>query len=137
MAKSLKLQLVTPDRSIFDGEVEEFTVPGAIGPFTVLLNHAPIVSALVPGIFRWKDAGRETKLLLGGGFLEFHENEGVVLASSAERVEDIDVERAERARERAEKRLQHPTDGTIDYERARAARDRANARIAAKTPIKG
>ncbi len=137
MAKSLKLQLVTPDRSIFDGEVEEFTVPGAVGPFTVLLNHAPIVSALVPGIFKWKDSGRETKLLLGGGFLEFHENTGVVLASSAERVEDIDVERAERSRLRAEERLQHAMDGTIDYERARASRDRAKARIAAKNLVRG
>lgn len=137
MAKALKLQLVTPDRSIFDGEVEEFTVPGTLGPFTVLFNHTPIVSALVPGLFLWKDAGKESKLLLGGGFLEFHENAGVVLASSAERVEDIDVERAERAYSRAQERLQHPMDGTIDYDRARAARDRASARIAAKNPVRG
>jgi F-type H+-transporting ATPase subunit epsilon len=137
LAKSLKLQLVTPDRSIFDGEVEEFTVPGTMGPFTILLNHAPIVSSLVPGLFQWKESGRQAKLILGGGFLEFHENAGVVLASSAERVEDIDVPRAERAYARAEERLQHPMDGTIDYDRARAARDRAKARIAAKNPVRG
>jgi F-type H+-transporting ATPase subunit epsilon len=137
MAKSLKLQLVTPDRSIFDGEVEEFTVPGAMGPFTVLINHTPIVSALVAGLFKWKESGRETKLLLGGGFLEFHENTGVVLASSAERVEDIDVDRAERSLARAEERLQHSMDGTIDFDRARASRDRAKARIAAKNPVRG
>ncbi len=137
MAKSLKLQLVTPDRSIFDGDVEEFTVPGAMGPFTVLQNHAPIVSALVAGLFHWKEGGRESKLLLGGGFLEFHENTGVVLASSAERIEDIDVERAARSMARAEERLQHAVDGTIDYERARASRERAKARIAAKNPVKG
>jgi F-type H+-transporting ATPase subunit epsilon len=137
LAKSLKLQLVTPDRSIFDGEVNEFTSPGAIGPFTILINHAPIVSALVPGMFKWKQDGRESKLLMGGGFLEFHENTGVVLASSVERLEDIDVPRAQRAYDRAEQRLRHSVDGTIDYERARAARDRALARIAAKTPIKG
>lgn len=137
MAHPLKLQLVTPDRSIFDGEVEEFTAPGAMGPFTILSNHAPIVSALVAGIFSWKETGRQSKLLLGGGFLEFHENAGVVLASSAERVEDIDVERAERAYQRAQERLQHPMDGTIDYERARQARDRAKARIAALNPVRG
>jgi F-type H+-transporting ATPase subunit epsilon len=137
LAKSLKLQLVTPERSIFEGEVEEFTAPGAIGPFTIMINHAPIVSALVPGIFNWKPGGPDTKFLLGGGFLEFHENNAVVLASSAERVETIDVPRAERALARAQERLQHPTDGTIDYDRARQARDRAKARIAAKNPVRG
>ena len=137
MAESLKLQLVTPERSIFEGEVEEFTAPGAIGPFTIMRNHAPIVSALVPGIFKWKPGGPDAKFLLGGGFLEFHENNAVVLASSAERVETIDVERAERALARAQERLQHPMDGTIDYDRARQARDRANARIAAKNPVRG
>ena len=137
MAKSLKLQLVTPDRSIFEGEVDEFTAPGAVGPFTVLYNHTPIVSALVPGSFRWKESGREEKLLIGGGFLEFHENAAVVLASSAERVQDIDIARAEASMQRAEERLQHPVDGTIDYDRARASRDRAKARIAALKPIRG
>ncbi len=137
MAKSLKLQLVTPDRSIFEGEVDEFTVPGVMGPFTILLNHTPIVAALTAGLFQWKESGKESKLLLGGGFLEFHENAGVVLASSAERVDEIDVARAERSLARAEQRLQHAMDGTIDYDRARASRDRAKARIAAKNPIRG
>lgn len=137
MAKSLKLQLVTPERSIFEGEVEEFTAPGEVGPFTIMFDHAPIVSALVPGIFKWEPGGSEAKFLLGGGFLEFHENSGVVLASSAERIEAIDVARAERALARAQERLQHPMDGTIDYDRARQARDRAKARIAAKNPFRG
>ncbi len=137
MAKSLKLQLVTPDRSIFEGEVDEFTAPGEVGPFTIMFNHAPIVSALVPGIFKWKPGGESTKFLLGGGFLEFHENAATVLASSAEKIETIDVARAERALARAEERLQHPVDGTIDYDRARRARERAKARIAAKNPYKG
>lgn len=137
MATPLKLQLVTPERSIFEGEVEELTAPGTMGPFTILTNHAPIVSSLVAGIFQWKESGRISKMLLGGGFLEFHENAAVVLASSAERVEDINIERAEQALRRAEERLQHAVDGTIDYDRARAARERAKARIAAKTPIRG
>jgi len=137
VAKTLKLQLVTPDRSIFEGEVNEFMAPGAMGPFTVLHNHSPIVSALVPGVFRWRIDGTESNMLLGGGFLEFHDNVAVILASSAERVENIDVERARRSLARAEERLQHAVDGTIDYDRARASRDRAKARIAARTPIRG
>jgi len=137
VAKSLKLQLVTPERSIFEGEVDEFTAPGAVGPFTILHNHSPIVSALVPGNFRWRVGGQEQKMVLGGGFLEFHENSAVVLASSAERLQDVDLARAEASFRRAEERLQHKMDGTIDYDRARAARERAKARIAALKPVKG
>lgn len=136
LAKTLKLQLVTPDRTIFEGEVDELTAPGTLGPFTILLNHTPIVSALVPGIFRYrfgkgKSQGEEN-FVLGGGFLEFHENEATVLASSADKPSQIDLARAERSIRRAEERLQHAVDGTIDYDRARESRDRAKVRIAAK-----
>jgi F-type H+-transporting ATPase subunit epsilon len=131
LAKTLKLQLVTPDRTIFEGEIEELTAPGAVGPFTILLNHSPIVSALVPGMFRYRSGKTEENLLFGGGFLEFHENQATVLASSAEQPSQIDAARAQRAFERAEERLRHPMDGTIDYDRARAARDRAKARMEA------
>ena len=137
MAKPILLQLVTPDRSIFEGEVDEFTAPGVVGPFTILSMHSPIVSALGPGMFKYKLSGREERLLIGGGFLEFHENHGTVLASSAEDIASIDLARAERSKARAEQRLQHAVDGTIDYDRARASRDRAKARIAALKPIRG
>jgi F-type H+-transporting ATPase subunit epsilon len=136
LAKTLKLQLVTPDRTIFEGEVEELTAPGAIGPFTILLNHSPIVSALVPGVFRYRIGKSEENFVLGGGFLEFHENQATVLASSADKPAQIDLARAERSRQRAEERLQHAMDGTIDYDRARASRDRAKARIAVARPGK-
>lgn len=133
MANSIKLELVTPDRTLFDGDVDELTAPGTLGPFTILQNHAPLVSALVPGNFRYRFSGGEQNLILGGGFLEFHENKATVLASSAEQTSQIDFARAERAFARAEERLHHPMDGTIDYDRARAARERAKARMAAAT----
>jgi F-type H+-transporting ATPase subunit epsilon len=131
VAKQLKLQLVTPDRTVFEGEVDELTAPGEMGPFTILYNHTPIVSALVPGVFRYKEGKDAQNFVFGGGFLEFHDNSATILASSAEKAEKIDLARAERAYERAEERLRHPVDGTIDYDRARASRDRAKARIAA------
>jgi F-type H+-transporting ATPase subunit epsilon len=131
VAKSLNLQIVTPDRALFNGEVDEFTAPGELGPFTILFNHAPIVSALVPGMFRYKTGGREEWFVMGGGFLEFHENTGTVLASSAERPAEVDVARAEKAKERADERLHTTGTPTIDFTRARSARDRADARIAA------
>ena len=137
MSQNLKLQLVTPDRSIFDGEVEQFTAPGAIGPFTVLKNHAPIVSALVPGVFSFTEQGREGRYFISGGFIEFHENQATVLASASEPVEQIDRARAERAKARAEQRLQRSSDATIDHERARQALERAQGRLAAISPIGG
>ena len=131
MAKQLKLQLVTPDRTVFEGEVDELTAPGELGPFTILINHSPIVSALTPGTFRYKIGKDAEFYVLGGGFLEFHDNAATILASSAEKAEKIDLVRAEAAYQRAEERLRHPSDGTIDHARAKAARDRAKARIAA------
>lgn len=129
MAKNLQLQIVTPKQVLFDGEVDNFTVPGANGPFQVLSMHAPIVSALVPGLFKYDVNGREERYFVGGGFLEMHENKATVLAASAERPETIDVDRARRAKERAQARVKI-LDGSVDNERARASLDRANSRLA-------
>jgi F-type H+-transporting ATPase subunit epsilon len=129
VAKTLQLQIVTPKQVLFDGEVQNFTVPGSVGPFQVLSMHAPIVSALSPGLFKYDVNNREERYFIGGGFLEMHENRATVLASSAERPEQIDVDRALRAKERAQQRVK-VLDGSIDNERARAALDRANARLA-------
>ena len=135
MAKSLKLQIVTPQRVLFSGDVDEFTAPGVLGPFTILFNHAPIVSALVPGMFEYKLNGREESFVIGGGFLEFHENVGTILASSAERPQEVDVARAEEAKSRAEERLRLTGKAAIDSVRAHSARDRATARIAAAKTV--
>jgi F-type H+-transporting ATPase subunit epsilon len=129
VANTLQLQIVTPKQVLFDGEVENFTVPGAVGPFQVLSKHAPIVSALVPGLFKFDVSGREERYFIGGGFLEMHENRATVLAASAEKPTEIDVNRALQAKERAQARVKI-LDGSMDNERARAALDRANARLA-------
>lgn len=85
MAKTIQLQIVTPQRIVFSGEVESFTAPGALGPFQVLHNHAPIVSTLVSGTFRFRDAkGHEERYHVSGGFLELHQNNATVLADTAE-----------------------------------------------------
>lgn len=129
MATTLKLQIVTPKQVLFDGDVDNFTVPGAVGPFQVLSMHAPIVSSLVPGLFKFDVNGREERFFIGGGFLEMHENRATVLAASAEKPTEIDLDRAMQAKERAQARVK-VLDGSIDNERARAALDRANARLA-------
>ena len=80
----MKLQILTPDKSVFDGEVEALLVPGSSGPFLILKDHAPILSSLSKGDVRITANGKETFYTVSGGFVEFHQNQGVVLAESAE-----------------------------------------------------
>ena len=136
MAKSLHLQIVTPQHIVFEGDVDNFTAPGAVGPFQVLHNHAPIVSALVPGLFKYEVDGREERFAISGGFLELHENKANVLATAAERASEIDITRAEKAKARAQERSRIH-DGSVDQDRVHAALERANARISVVRPTKG
>lgn len=125
----MKLQILTPDKAVFDGEVQGLLVPGAAGPFEILKGHAPILSSLVPGELRVKAEGRETFYNVSGGFLEFHADKAVVLAEAAETPAEIDAKRVQAARERAEKRLSDPvTAAALDRPRAQRALARAIAR---------
>jgi len=85
MAKSIHLEIVTPRQIVFEGEVENFTAPGVMGPFEVLYNHAPIVAALNAGAFEYTELGGATQTLkITGGFLELHKNRGTLLADGLE-----------------------------------------------------
>ncbi len=130
MAKTIHLQIVTPKKVVFEGEVENFTAPGVLGPFQVLFNHAPIVSALIPGVFRYTNiGGAETLFVVTGGFLELHQNTGILLATTIEEASEIDADRAQRSFDRAEQRLREH-DETFDIERAKRSRERAHVRLA-------
>jgi F-type H+-transporting ATPase subunit epsilon len=125
----MKLQILTPDKAVFDGEVQGLLVPGAAGPFEILKDHAPILSSLVPGELRVKADGKETYYHVSGGFLEFHANKAVVLAEAAETPAEIDLKRVLAAKERAEKRLTDPAvAASLDRPRAQKALARAVAR---------
>lgn len=80
----MKLQILTPDKTVFDGEVQALLVPGTAGPFEILKDHAPILSTLTQGELRIRVNGKETYYTVSGGFVEFHNNQGVVLAESAD-----------------------------------------------------
>lgn len=80
----MKLQILTPDKSVFDGEVEALLVPGTAGPFEILNDHAPILSTLTSGEVLIRANGKETYYTISGGFVEFHQNVAVVLAESAD-----------------------------------------------------
>ncbi|MBI5214959.1 MAG: F0F1 ATP synthase subunit epsilon [Ignavibacteriae bacterium] len=127
--KKFQLEIVTPQRVVFKGDVESFTAPGVMGSFQVLVNHAPLLSAIGVGEAKMRDTqGNEIKYATSGGFVEVMNNRVVMLAESAERSNEIDVQRAEKAKSRAKDRLeQHPKE--IDIERARAALARALNRL--------
>lgn len=126
---SFKAQILTPEGSLFDDEVTGVQVPGTMGSFEVKTLHANIISTLEVGrILVRKATGEELYFAVSGGFIEVFDNTLNLLAEAAEPVEEIDVDRAKEAKERAEKRLQSD-DKSIDKERARKALERAENRI--------
>ena len=122
-------QILTPEGSIFDDEVTGVRVPGEMGSFEVKTLHANIISSLEIGeILVRKAAGGEQSFSVTGGFVEVIDNKLTLLAEAAEPVDEIDVERAKQAKERAVERLESD-DKQIDKDRARKALKRAENRI--------
>jgi len=127
--KSFKLEIVTPKRVVFNGAVTSFSAPGVVGNFQVLRSHAPLLSATMIGVVKVVDtAGQEIRYATSGGFVEVNDNKVMMLAETAERSDEIDVNRAEAARDRAKKRLGGER-SEIDVERARLALHRALNRL--------
>ncbi|HKB85415.1 MAG TPA: F0F1 ATP synthase subunit epsilon [Ignavibacteriaceae bacterium] len=125
----LTLEIITPNKISFNGEVQSVTIPGTEGSFQVLKNHAPLMSTFEIGEVKVVlTGGNEKKYATGGGTVEVLNNHVLVLADSLEDVGEIDVERARSAKERAENRLTHKTD-TTDVERAEQALKRAINRL--------
>ncbi len=131
MAEKIKLEVVTPKGAIVSDDVDIVTAPGFAGEFGVLANHAPFLSTIRVGTLRYKKDGSEEELMISGGFCEVSHNKITFLVESAERGYDIDVDRALRAKERAEKRLlqARAQQEKIDRTRAEAALQRALARL--------
>ncbi len=134
MASTIKLEIVTPDRVVLSEDVEYVGVPGVMGQFGVLNNHIPFLSALSIGSLYYKKGGETHYVFISGGFAEVTGDSITILAESAERAEEIDVERARKAKERAERRLREQRDN-IDFNRAKAALMRAIQRINTKERV--
>ena len=127
--KTFTLEIVTPRKVVFKGEVESFSAPGVVGGFQVLYNHAPLLAEIGIGEVKLKDmAGSEAFFATSGGFVDVVDNHVTVLAETAEPAQEIDVTRAEAAKERASQRLSERQSG-IDFDRARIALARAINRI--------
>lgn len=133
MATEIQLEVVTPKGAVLSEQVEMVTAPGYAGVFGVLANHAPLLSTIKVGNLVYKKDGRDDIVMVSGGFCEVSNNKVTFLVESAERGADIDVDRALRARERAEKRLAEAIaqKERIDRVRAEAALQRALARLKA------
>jgi len=131
MAEKIKLEVVTPKGAIVSDTVDIATAPGFAGDFGVLANHAPFLSTIKVGTLRYKKDGNEVELMISGGFCEVSNNKITFLVESAERGTEIDVDRALRAKERAEKRLLQAREQQekIDRTRAEAALQRALTRL--------
>ena len=129
MAESIRLEVVTPEKSVVSESAQIVMAPGSMGEFGVLTGHTPFLTTLKTGALKYKDeSGRERFVFVSSGFAEALPDRVTVLAESAERRKDIDVQRAKSAAERAEKRLQS-AGKDVDYIRAKAALLRAISRI--------
>jgi F-type H+-transporting ATPase subunit epsilon len=130
MADTLELEIATPERELVREQVDEAQIPGKTGYLGVLPGHAALLGQLGTGFLSYTQSGRKHYLSIAGGFLEVKDDHVRVLATIAEKAEEIDVERARQALERAQDRLAHPSLG-IDPARALAAMERAMARLGA------
>ena len=122
---TLSLSIVSPEKSVLEAEVSSVQIPGAEGMFGVLPRHAQLVSLTVSGLLSAVASDGETiEMLIHGGFAEVSGDAVVILSRSAEKVADVDVERAQQAAKRAQERLSSK-DSAVDTSRAGAALRRA------------
>ena len=126
---TLQLQIVTPDQAAAQEVVEEISIPGREGYLGILPGHAPLLSELKIGELTYKKAGLTHYLSVVWGFAEVLPDRVTILTQAAEPAEEIDLERAQRAQQRAEERLMRVDDPDIDMERARLALERAVTRM--------
>lgn len=125
----LNLEIITPEKPIFKDQIESVTIPGTLGSFQILKDHAPLISSFEVGIIKVKKTATESFYTTAGGTVEVSRNNVLLLADSIEKVETIDKDRAEQAKQRAEERLRKKHDENIDEARAKAALNRALNRL--------
>ncbi|SLM28973.1 ATP synthase epsilon chain [Desulfamplus magnetovallimortis] len=129
MAENIFLEVVTPSKAVVSEEAQIVVAPGSEGEFGVLKGHTTFLTSLKVGTLRYKDSsGKEKFVFINGGFAEALPNKVTLLAESAEKKEDIDIERAKQAKERAERRLAAKAED-FDFARAEAALRRAIHRL--------
>jgi len=128
MADKLNLEVITPERLVLREEVDEVVAPGLTGELGILPDHTPLISQLKTGVLSYRQGNQNRRMHVSGGFIEVSSDSVSVLSDVAEKPEEIDVNRAQRAKERAERRLASRGDD-IDFNRAELKLQRAMIRI--------
>jgi F-type H+-transporting ATPase subunit epsilon len=128
MADTFQLEIVTPEKKVVQTAAEEVQIPGRNGYLGILPGHAPLITELAVGEIKFRENSTEQRLAVAWGFAEVLPDKVTILAETAERPADIDVERARKAKQRAEQRLTSG-DPNVDVERALDALQRAEARL--------
>ncbi len=125
----IHLEIVTPERQVCRDSVTAVTVPGKNGELGILPGHAPLLSLLQVGELSYRHGNLTQYLAISWGFVEVLPDRVIILAQTAERADEIDLSRAERAKQRAEERLKKVSDPEIDMDRAAVALQRALIRL--------
>jgi F-type H+-transporting ATPase subunit epsilon len=124
----IKLEVVTAERLVYSDEVDILVAPGMEGQLGILPHHEPLMTILQAGEMMARKGNEEISWAISGGFLEVQPDRIIVLADTAERDDEIDLQRAEEAKRRAEERLREKT-STVDVSRAEAALQRSITRL--------
>jgi F-type H+-transporting ATPase subunit epsilon len=128
----VRCEIVSQDRTVFEGDVDIIVLPGMDGEMGILPNHAPLLSTIRLGVIKVRYAGVEEAFTITGGLVEVQPQIVTILADAAENVEEIDIARAEEARQHAQKRLEEGLPrGTEAYLAAEAALRRSSLRVEA------
>ena len=128
----INLEIITPEKTVYKDVINSITIPGTLGSFQVLKDHAPLISSFEVGVITVQKNGNKNYFSTSGGTVEVEKNKILVLADSVEKVDEIDTDRARQAKERAEQRLARKHEAEINESRAEAALKRAVNRINAR-----
>jgi F-type H+-transporting ATPase subunit epsilon len=129
MSDELMLEIVTPEKMAFSGNVEDVTIPGTEGEFGVLRGHEALLSSIEIGELNFTKDGKKSYYAVNTGYAEVTSNKVTILIETAERSDSIDKDRARKAKENAEARLSQLVKEDNEYEKSRLALLRAIARI--------
>ncbi len=128
MPDTFQLEIVTPEKKVVDTAAEEIQIPGKNGYLGVLPGHAPLITELAVGEIKYRAEGKEQLLAAAWGFAEVLPDKVTILAETVEKPEEIDVDRARKAKDRAEERLTSG-DTNVDVERSLDALAKAETRL--------
>jgi len=128
----IRCEIVSQDRLVYEGDADIVMVPGSLGEMGILPGHAPLLSSLEMGVIRVKTGETEEVFTVTGGFIEVQPDIVTIMADAAENVEDIDIDRAEKAMERANQRLEEYSPAEVEkYMRVQASIRRSSLRLKA------